>query len=219
MRNSTLFSYSGAITALFLMSMASPLLADTINSNFSPVVSGGLERLEFRGNGNNTSWSIGLGDNTQQAGSFNQTGFDWADNVTYDFTYAVTAAGDATFSLFEEDGSTSLAALNWSGIDLGNTLQVHAKRDVDVTFAGQNANGDSSDPFGVDYTYVTIDPAIGFTLSGNITFRGPIGNQSTSGVTITAGNVPAVPIPAAAWLFGSALLGIAGVGYRRKRQA
>jgi hypothetical protein len=25
-----------------------------------------------------------------------------------------------------------------------------------------------------------------------------------------------VPIPAAAWLFGSALVGIAGIGYRRK---
>jgi hypothetical protein len=27
----------------------------------------------------------------------------------------------------------------------------------------------------------------------------------------------AVPLPAAAWLFGSALLGLAGIGYRRKR--
>ncbi|MBK1716536.1 hypothetical protein CKO27_02525 [Thiocystis violacea] len=26
----------------------------------------------------------------------------------------------------------------------------------------------------------------------------------------------AVPLPAAAWLFGSALLGIVGIGYRRK---
>ncbi len=25
-----------------------------------------------------------------------------------------------------------------------------------------------------------------------------------------------VPIPAAAWLFGSALLGVGGIGYRRK---
>jgi hypothetical protein len=38
------------------------------------------------------------------------------------------------------------------------------------------------------------------------------------GLTPTPSNwVAAVPIPAAAWLFGSALLGLAGLGYRRKQ--
>ena len=39
--------------------------------------------------------------------------------------------------------------------------------------------------------------------------------QIASG-SITGGTVSAVPVPAAAWLFGSALVGLAGVGRRRK---
>lgn len=35
--------------------------------------------------------------------------------------------------------------------------------------------------------------------------------------TVVAGATSPVPLPAAAWLFGSALLGVVGVGYRRRR--
>lgn len=37
-------------------------------------------------------------------------------------------------------------------------------------------------------------------------------------ITLTA-QAPAVPVPAAAWLFGSAMVGLAGVGRKRKTQA
>lgn len=54
--------------------------------------------------------------------------------------------------------------------------------------------------------------------SGNIVFKGTstFNGGQTRGVYP---NISAVPIPAAVWLFGSALIGMAGVGYRRKRQA
>lgn len=38
-------------------------------------------------------------------------------------------------------------------------------------------------------------------------------------VLLGTGNLTAVPLPAAAYLFGSALLGMAGIGYRRKNKA
>jgi hypothetical protein len=47
-----------------------------------------------------------------------------------------------------------------------------------------------------------------------------LGKQDLSHATLWGTNaIPpaAVPLPAAAWLFGSALLGMAGVGYRRNR--
>jgi hypothetical protein len=212
-------SCGSAVSALVLVAMATPLFADSINPDFAPAASNGLERLEFRSNGNNTSWSIGLGSNTQQAGSFNQAGFDWQDDTSYEFSYAVSAAGEATFSLFDSGNPSALIALSWPDIGLGNALQVHAKRNVDVTFAGEDAIGDASNPFGADYAYIAIDPAAGFSLAGTINFRSPIANGSTSGVTITAGDLPAVPIPAAGWLFGSALVGMAGIGYRRGRRS
>jgi hypothetical protein len=47
-----------------------------------------------------------------------------------------------------------------------------------------------------------------------------IGAYSLDGLKPTPNNwvaeTTAVPIPAAAWLFGSALLGLAGLGYRRR---
>jgi hypothetical protein len=203
----------GALLLLGLMVGAmSPAFAAGVNPNFTSAVTG-FERLEFRSNGDNTSWSIGLGSNTQSAGMFDQAGFDWADDTYYDFTYAIDSSGNASFSLFNLGSNTALQTLTWTGMTLGTTLEIHAKRGVDVEFAGESTSGDVSNAFGVDYDYVAIDPINGFDLDGSIKFRSPIGNQSTSGVTITVGNVP---IPAAVWLFSSGLLGLVGMARRKK---
>ena len=62
---------------------------------------------------------------------------------------------------------------------------------------------------GSDVPSVTIDylhtAGLGFTLPGGVTFT------SASNEFLTA-----VPVPAAVWLFGSALLGLIGVGRRRE---
>lgn len=44
-------------------------------------------------------------------------------------------------------------------------------------------------------------------------------DDSTNDYAIAAASVSAVPIPAAAWLFGTALLGLIGLGKRRSRAA
>ena len=172
--------------------MAPTADAGPVDPSFTPAVAGGLERLEFRSNGNNTSWSIGLGSNTQATGSFNSTGFDWADDTAYAFKYKINYNGNATFKLLDSHGYV-LKTLTWSGMKLGNVLQIHAKGGVDVTFAGQTAAGDVNDRFGVDYVYVDSKPNA--FIQGYITFRSPIGNQSASGVTITAGDIDLCPVP------------------------
>ncbi|WP_200388093.1 VPLPA-CTERM sorting domain-containing protein [Thiocapsa imhoffii] len=53
------------------------------------------------------------------------------------------------------------------------------------------------------------------TSGGEITID--FGPNSWSHFTEYGNEVAPVPLPAAAWLFGSALLGLVGVGYRRKR--
>jgi hypothetical protein len=58
----------------------------------------------------------------------------------------------------------------------------------------------------------------GNTLSQFFTKERQINTASLVG-RFTSTPVTAVPLPAAAWLFGSALLGLAGLGYRRKLTA
>lgn len=55
-----------------------------------------------------------------------------------------------------------------------------------------------------DYSVVTFDTALLATT--------PLGDVNTS----TTYTLTAVPVPAAAWLFGSALVGLAGIGRKRK---
>lgn len=63
-----------------------------------------------------------------------------------------------------------------------------------------------------------LDLSAGFSLTGTADFD--IGdNQDGSRVMYQAKVGTVVPIPAAAWLFGSALLGMAGIGYRKSRMA
>lgn len=64
-----------------------------------------------------------------------------------------------------------------------------------------------------DNAFYLLDTA--FT-SGNWNTLG-LGGSGLSNITLFEAAAPAaVPLPAAAWLFGSALLGLAGAGYRRK---
>lgn len=56
--------------------------------------------------------------------------------------------------------------------------------------------------------------ALGDDTAGTWSISKDISHANLYGKTSSPGPTP-VPLPAAAWLFGSALLGIGGIGYRR----
>ncbi|MGQ9645423.1 MAG: PEP-CTERM sorting domain-containing protein [Thermodesulfobacteriota bacterium] len=201
--------------------------AGPINPLFEPAVLGGLERLEFRtGKDGARDWEIGLGNNTQKAGQFAAASvLDdtwWTVGEVYNFTYAIDSSGVGRFSLYGSDKQLE-ANLEWGSTTgtpllLGNTLQIHAKRDVDITFGGVSLSGDAGDPWGLDYGYISIDPINGFSLEGTIMFRALGTSGSWQGVTITVGHVAApVPEPATMLLLGSGLLGLAGLRKKFKK--
>jgi hypothetical protein len=91
--------------------------------------------------------------------------------------------------------------------------------DPNLTFYGDIATGEGNaigatgvNLYGISTTGVDNGFAYGFNL-GTITFDG-----STLSFAGNSGT-PTVPLPAAAWLFGSGLLGLLGIGRRRNLKA
>ena len=89
-----------------------------------------------------------------------------------------------------------------------------------IAGAGTGATGLTN---GVGLVTCAVDCAVGDTYTLNYSATVPLGDPSGFGGvkyylhlqgTIAAGS--AVPVPAAAWLFGSGLLGLAGIARRRK---
>lgn len=205
---------AGLAIGLFLVDLTGTASASVLDPSFVKAdTTNTYERLEFRTGIDGTGdWEIGLGMNTQAADQFVQAegpSHDyWNVDTDYTFTYAIDVSGTATFNMGSID-------LTWSDMDLGNTLQIHAKRDVTVTFGGVTLTGDPLDAWGTDYGYISIDPVNGFSLSGTINF-GTLGSRSTEGVIIETGNISPVPVPAAAWLFGSGLIALVGFVRRKK---
>lgn len=92
---------------------------------------------------------------------------------------------------------------------LGNFLLLGNDEELDVTFTGTAGNiGEGIYDLGI------LDTGITYTIN-------VVGSTANSLGLAGGGydgdlNLSAVPIPAAAWLFGSALLGVVGVGRSRK---
>ncbi|MFP4420890.1 MAG: PEP-CTERM sorting domain-containing protein [Desulfococcaceae bacterium] len=207
--------FVGGFLMLGSMGMA---FAGPMNPDFTKAdVNNPNERLEFRtGKPGAQDWEIGLGKNTQGPGQFNQANvLDpnwWELNTAYSFNYSINQNNEAEFAMPDLG-----IYLSYANMDLGNTLEVYAKRGVEVSFGGENLVGNPNDPFGVDYGYISIDPVTGFSLDGTIMFTELSGSGSMEGVTITAGNLPAsapVPEPGTVFLLGGGIVGL--VVYRRR---
>lgn len=57
----------------------------------------------------------------------------------------------------------------------------------------------------------------GFVDDGALSNNTALGTATLAGGTLTLGAAPVVPVPAAAWLFGSALVGLTGIARRRAK--
>lgn len=102
-------------------------------------------------------------------------------------------------SIDQDSGSWSISSSIWSDYD-----------QVMVTFKSGNGNGNNSNGFG-DYEAILLSAE---AVAGTFSISQDLSHASVWG------SKTAVPLPAAAYLFGSALLGMAGIGYRRnKKQA
>ena len=148
---------------------------------------------------------------------FNPTTFNSPNGtVTIENTTAffgnVWTAHDVTFS----DNGASYGPADGAGqvnmlFDWSVNVNIPVTSDWDVTATG-NANGDTA-AVAVNGAVITAaSPAFpGFQpfFTGNL----------TKSVTHTDGPPPAVPVPAAVWLFGSGLVGLVGVARRRRRQS
>jgi len=146
------------------------------------------------------SWGLSVGDIFTASGQFDDSVFSTVDDGTgtkiFDFT----------------------SPTNNMTITFGNTLYTDG---MDV-FGGANMFLTAAGAFdGISYLSTLADP--GFESTGFV--GGPFDVSGTDSTGFTDGTwdvdsyaqVAAVPVPAAIWLFGSGLIGLAGIG-RRKNQ-
>lgn len=129
----------------------------------------------------------------------------------------------ADFSFDAPDGTTSISAGDVSNVDIAISTSTGGS----LAFVGGTALSSSMTGNGVNQ--ITGGEAIlratgastGITVQGDLNFDTntfvayAVGGDGSL-TQIAAGELSAVPVPAAAWLFGSALVGLTAVGRKRR---
>lgn len=129
-----------------------------------------------------------------------------------DASFNVTSTSGAQFFEFGSIGPGSIA-INFSGVAGGGGL-FSIFEDIDGALNGSGDWLNSNNPL-LTFRINGANPLASFTLAAG-TYVLRLSGTGNSGAT-TAVTLAAVPVPAAAWLFGSALVGIGAI--RRKKQA
>lgn len=138
-----------------------------------------------------------------------------ATNTTLFATPPAHTTTEDSHSVFT--GTLTGNALNWTTATntLSNCQAQPASDNTAVYICSQLPKG--AQPTTMDQNPMVFDlSSIGAVSHFTANSADP-GNESF--YTLTATSVPSVPVPAAAWLFGSGLLGLAGTARRRRQTA
>ena len=127
-------------------------------------------------------------------------------NITNTTTFfgSVWTAHDTTFSDNGTDYSEGQGTVNML-FDWSASVNIPVTIGWDVTATGNAVSDDAT----VTVLFTTITPLSGDFPGFHPAFNGSLHKDS--------GGVPPIPVPAAAWLMGSGLIGLVGVARRRRK--
>jgi hypothetical protein len=195
-------SFGGTTQGCFASSLASCVFSNAVTFGGLSFASGtfGLQTdaSGFSAAGNNTN---GFGLFTLSSGPFNYTGQDFFLKVMFSPIGSI-APGPAVVNATSEDQPT------YSAILRGSVVAGETNNGVTIDFGGAQSQN-----------FIFVSTAPGATSGGTGTLR--IFNKSVNQFDVTSPvsgdlQVSAVPEPASMVLLGTGLLGILGVGMRRK---
>ena len=126
--------------------------------------------------------------------------------------------GSEIVGAFDTQAFLNTGQLNFVG---GATSTVTSCQDIQSSWLGSvcgNATVGDSAAFAIDAgTFAVANQGALVTFDSTDVRGTAVGNVNTvNSYTLTQAPVSEVPVPAAAWLFGSALVGLAGIGRKRK---
>ena len=127
-----------------------------------------------------------------------------------------TSGGGRVMSLDYTGGAAQVFGF---GLDLGPTTGLLRASDIDGDSMA-DGDGSTTDHFLGLLGTAMFNPANALEGSAHEISTSGLGeNVYFDNLSVATSGVSAVPIPAAAWLFGTALIGLVGVGQRRSSRA
>ncbi len=171
---------------------------------------------------NLSNWSLSMDSDPFVTNNFTITNNTTSTQIyTVGTTIGITPAipnglmqGSIGFSLTDNNGNSATLATSGASIYKGMIDGYVARTlwDSPTSFTAPFASTSSSTNFGFpvrEVAPVSINTDIGITIMFSLTAGDSVSFTSNFDV------IPAIPVPAAAWLFGSGLLGMLGMARRR----